>query len=145
VIDDKYFRLPLGPVPSSSYNLIDDFFEPISIKGRSLSPNPLSPFFNKEQRGKHNILKLKNERPPDFLSASEKEAAQEVLNQYGKISTSRLVDLAHAEKTSRETAPSSEISMDLFLDGLPASRKEMILGLIEIDEENLCLRKYLNR
>jgi hypothetical protein len=113
------------------------------VKGRS--GNPLAAYFSKDQRGRHGILKLKKERPPDHLSESEIEIIDKVLEQYGGSVTSRLVDISHSEKTYKETPGTGEIEISLFLDGLSAPKKEFILGLVEIDRENICLNKSLNK
>lgn len=143
VLGDRYYRLPLGQVPSYTYDLINDFFEPFRIRGKS--ENPLTEFFSREKKGKYNVLKLKKERSPDYLSESERNVIKIVLDEYGKTRTPRLVDIAHSEKTNTHTPQPNEIEISLFLDGLPSSKKDFIFSLLEIDRENASICKFLNK
>jgi len=146
VLNDRYHRLPLGPVPSLSLNYIDDFFNPASrIFRKKVERNPLEGYFAATKYRKYDALSLKKDVNLNSLSDSDLEAVDYVIKKYGNFATSRLVNISHNEKTWKETIESKEIDPELFLDGLPEEEKEAIKKLIEIDQENDCVNVALNK
>ncbi len=147
VLNDRYYRLEFGPIPSVSYNIINDFFMPeIKISGKKIINNRLKKYFiaDKNQNG-YDLLNLKQEVNFNSLSESELEVLDEVLTNYGKKSTGDLVNLSHKDKTWTETEEPDEIDYSLFLEGLTGKRKKAMLQLMEIDKEYDLIAKALNR
>lgn len=147
VLNDKYYRLPLGPIPSRTFNLIDNFFEPrIVFRGRKIDKNPLEEYFEaSKNRSGYDTLKLKKEVNFGSLSDSEIEIIDYVLKTYGRQSTGQLVNISHRERTWRDTVQPNEIDYELFLDGMPEDKKEMIKVLMKSDAESDFLNYCLNK
>jgi len=146
VLNDRYYRLPFGPVPFLSLIYINDFFKPeVRISGKKVGKNPLEEYFSATKYRKYDALSLKKDVNLNSLSDSDLEAIEQVIKKYGNFATSRLVDISHNEKTWKETIEPKEIEPELFLDGLPEEEKEAIKKLIEIDQENDCVNVALNK
>lgn len=147
ILRDRYVRLRLGPVPSVTLNIIDNFFFDMRFPGIKKFDEPLDEFFErgKDRRG-YDKLKLKKEKDKSvWLSISDTEAIQAVLEKYGSLATSQLVDMCHRDKTSQGTPENSIIDYELFLDGLPEEKKKTLMELLEIDEENAHVLTELSR
>ncbi len=147
VLKDKYYRLKFGPVPSLSLNYIDNFFSPICIVSKKRFKEPFDEYFERGKDRKGYLkLKLKKEKKDiDCLSDSELEAINQVLGKYGSITTGQLVNICHNGKVCSETPENSVISYELFLEGLPEQKKELIKGLLDIEEENTLVLAELSR
>lgn len=149
VLNDRYFRLPFGPIPSFTYNIISEFFRPdfpIPKKHRNIEKDYMKEYFEpaKNRQG-HDRLKLKKEVNLGSLSDSEKETIDIVIQKYGKLTTSQLVNISHREKTCKETAAPNEIDYELFLEGLSEERKKIIKDMMEMDGENDIFTTELNK
>lgn len=147
VLNDRYYRLPLGPVPSLSLNYINDFFKPeIRISGMKVEKNPLEGYFSADKYRNNDVLKLKNKDVNlNSLSDSELEAVDQVIKKYGYFPTPGLINISHNDKTWKETSEPKEINPELFLDGLLEKEKEAIKKIWEIDQENDCVNVILNK
>ena len=146
VLNDRYHRLPLGPIPSITLNYINDFFKPtVRIAGRKIGKNPLENYFSAAKWRNYDVLKLKKDINFGSLSESEVEVVGYIIGKYGNVSTSTLVNISHNEKTWKETSEPNEIEPKLFLDGLQEEKKKAIENLMEIDYENDCTNTILNK
>lgn len=146
VLNDRYHRLPLGPIPSLSLNYINDFFKPeIRISGKKVGKNPLEGYFSATKYRNYDALSLKRDVNLNSLSDSELEAIEQVIKKYGNFPTSRLVNISHSDKTWKETSEPSEIEPKFFLEGLPEDQKDAIEKLMEIDQENDSVNAVLNK
>ena len=146
VLNDRYYRLPLGPVPSLSLNYINDFFKPeIRISGKKIGKNPLEGYFSATKYRNYDALSFKKDINLNSLSDSELEAVDQVIKKYGNFPTAGLVNISHNDETWKETSEPSEIEPKLFLEGLPEEQKDAIEKLLEIDQENDCVNAILNK
>lgn len=146
VLNDRYYRLQYGPIPSLSLNYINDFFSPdVTVSGKVVK-NPLRKFFS-PAKFKGVYVKLKLEKDVNFhsLSDSELKIIDWVIKKFGNLSTSTLINISHEDKTSKETPEPNEIEPELFLDGLRPEAKEAIKKLMEINRENDCVNIILNK
>lgn len=147
VLNDRYYRLPYGPIPSFTLNIINDFFLPeFRISGKRIGKSPLEDHFEptKNRKG-HDVLKLKKEANFGSLSDSEIDIINYVLNKFGKRSITQLVNISHKDKTWKNTTEPNEIDYELFLDGLSEERKKMIRDMMEMDDENDKVNAVLNK
>lgn len=136
VLNDRYYRLPKGPVPSLTLNLLNEFFDPESkyiVDDSKINKVYLSKYL--EATGRYR-LKLKKESNFGSLSQSELEIIEEVIKTYGLLKTEELVDESHKDATWLETEQPNEIDYCLFLDGMPEDKKKIIEDLLLIDKEN---------
>jgi len=145
VLNDRYNRLPLGPIPSLTLNYINDFFKPtVRISGKKIGRNPLEEYFSAAKWRNYDVLKLKKDVNLNSLSDSELEAVDYIIKKYGNYSVSRLVNISHNDKTWKETSEPKEIDPELFLENIPEEKKEAIKKLWEIDQENDSIHSLLN-
>ena len=141
VLGDKYYRMNYGPVPSLTFDLLNELFDPefgFYIKNKKIKKNILYTYL--EVIGSYQ-LKLKKTSNFEALSISEIEVINEVLNELGSLKTGDLIDLSHEDATYKKTRENKEIDYCLFLEGLPADEKKLISGLLKIDAEN---QKYVD-
>lgn len=146
VLNDRYYRLQYGPIPSLTLNLINEFFSPeIRFSGKKIERNPLKKYFFATKYRNYDMLKLKKEVNFNSLSDSELEIIDMVIQGFGKMPTSELVNISHKDKTWKEDSGSNEINPELFLDGLSGEKKEIIKKIMEIDLESDCMNAVLNK
>jgi uncharacterized phage-associated protein len=149
VLGDRYHSLPLGPVPSLTLDLLDDFFIPeIMFRGKPIkrSQNLLKGLFTRgKSLNKYPQLILAKEFNFESLSESEKEVIELVINKYGNYTDGSLVNISHKESPSKNTPVPDQIAPELFLDDLPEDEKRSIAELLAIDKENDLLVTCLNR
>ncbi len=147
VLNDKYYRLQYGPIPSLTLNYINDFFSPIiRFSGKIIGRGPLHKYFSAAKHRNQDVLKVKKEDVNlNSLSGSELEAIEQIIKRYGNLSTPKLIDISHNDKTCKETPIPSEIEPKLFLEGLLEEQKDAIEKLMEIDQENDCMNAILNK
>ncbi len=149
VLGDRYNSLPLGPVPSSTLDILDDFFLPeILFRGKPIkgAHNLLKDFFVRGRYlNKYPQLILAKEFSFESLSESEKEVIELVINKYGNYTDGSLVNITHKEAPSKNTPVPQQIAPELFLDDLPDDEKRSIVELLAIDEENDLLVACINR
>jgi len=149
VYNDLYVSLRCGPVAEKSNNILNDFIdcELFSIiDSKNKSENYLGKYFELSFTSKgYEKLEMKNESDLSSLSKSEIEIIKKVLGEYGKIPTSKLVDISHREPAWLQTPQTEIIDFRLLLEGFPPEKKELISELITIDRENeLFLTKVFN-
>ena len=136
VLNDRYYRLPKGPIPSLTLNLLNEFFDPeweYTVNGTKINKIYLSEYL--EAAGRYR-LKLKKESSFGSLSQSELEIIDEVIKTYGNLKTGDLVEAYHKDATWLRTEEPNEIDYCLFLEGMPEDKKKIIEGLLLIDKEN---------
>lgn len=136
ILNDRYYRLPKGPIPSLTLNLLNEFFDPeweYIVDDKKVNKIYLSEYL--EATGRYR-LKLKKESNFGSLSQSELEIIEEVIKTYGHLDTRELVEESHKDATWLETEEPNEIDYCLFLEGMPEDKKKIIEGLLLIDKEN---------
>ncbi|MCX6384722.1 MAG: Panacea domain-containing protein [Actinobacteria bacterium] len=143
VLNDRYYKLPKGPIPSLTLNLLNEFFDPefaYAVKNHKIDKSKISHFL--EATGSYR-LKIKKESDFESLSKSELEIIDEVLKIYGLLDTDKIVDMSHKDATWLKTEEPKEIDYCLFLDGMSEDKKRIIEGLMSIDKENEIYLKQL--
>lgn len=149
VLNDRYHRLNLGPIPSLTSDLLNEFFDPeFLFSGKSIKKekNKLKKYFSPgKYRGRYDTLALKKDVNFNSLSNSEIEIIDMVIQKYGNYSTSNLVNISHKDATWIQTSEPKEIDYELFLEGLPEERKKIIRDMMEIDKENDRVNAALNK
>ena len=139
VIGDRYVCMDFGPVPSDTLNFLNNAlgreveygpkFEPVGeLFERTLKIEP----------GKNPVLAAASEPDTSVFSASDIEALDHVIEEYGNCSASELVDLTHADATwqvpdrVREAGGTEEIPYQLFFEDADAD----LLKFVEAEQED---------
>jgi len=136
ILDDKYYRLTKGPVPSLTLDLLNEIFDPewqYAVSNVKINKIYLSEYV--VASGKFRF-KLKKESSFGSLSQSEIEIIEEVLENYGHLDTDGIVDESHKDATWLKTEQAREIDYCLFLEGMPEDKKKVIKDLLLMDKEN---------
>lgn len=133
VLNDRYYRLSKGPIPSLTLDLLNEFFDPeweYRVDDKKINKIYLSEYLKVIGRYR---LKLKKESNFGSLSQSELGVIEKVIKTYGHLETGELVDESHKDATWLKTEEPSEIDYCFFLEGLPKDRKRAILELTKIE------------
>ena len=106
VIGDRYIKMEFGPVPSSAYNL---------MKRDDRATAEDQEVFDRFLLVDGNDIKAK--MPPDlnYLSETDVEALDYVLNQYGHLTPAQLSKLSHNEPAWREAGMNGDMDYRLLL------------------------------
>ncbi|MFH1386357.1 MAG: Panacea domain-containing protein [bacterium] len=130
VTGDIYFKLPLGPIPSQVLDIINErgnlFKEEEAYLRRYLIIGS----------DKNRTIKCKNKPDLKELSESETIIIQRVINEYGRYTSSRLVDISHKENSWQNASEHGEISAYDMIDELPAERKKALVEILKEDSDN---------
>jgi uncharacterized phage-associated protein len=143
VLDDRYYRLPKGPIPGLTLNLLNEFFDP-EFKF-AVTDNKINKIYLSEYLKATGRFRLKMKKVGNFaaLSESEVEIINKVLEDFGALSTEDLVDESHKDASWLKTDEPNEIDYCLFLDGMPEDKKKLVEGLLAIDKENQIISSIL--
>jgi uncharacterized phage-associated protein len=143
VLDDRYYRLPKGPIPGLTLNLLNEFFDPEFEY--AIADNRINKIYLSEYLKATGSYRLKMKKAGNFaaLSESEVEIINKVLEDYGTLSTNDLVDESHKDASWLMTDAPNEIDYCLFLEGMPEDKKKLVEGLLAIDKENQILSSIL--
>lgn len=130
VTGDIYFKLPLGPIPSQVLDIInekknlfedeEEYFKKYLIIGSD----------------KNRTIKCKSKPNFNELSESEIVIIRRVIDEYGRYSASRLVDISHKETAWQNASEHGEISAYDMVGSLPEERKKALVELLKEDEDN---------
>ena len=140
VLGDVHLKLPLGPVAQITNNIISDF-----IENEDSYSGGLKECFKVNRKRKYENIILMHDCNFESLSESEIETIKEVLAKYGKLPTSKLVDITHKDIAWVNTDNLQEIDYSLFLIDLPDEKRKIIEQLIELDKENDLVFSELTR
>ena len=136
VLNDRYFKLANGPVPTLTLDLLNEMFDPerqYIVDDEKIDKKYLSEYL--KVAGKYR-LKLLKESSFESLSLSELEIIKEVLGIYGHMDTGEIVKESHKDATWLKTNKPEEIDYCLFLEDMPEDKKKIIKNLMLIDKEN---------
>jgi uncharacterized phage-associated protein len=108
ITGDSYYRLPHGPIPTYSLDLLRG-------TGGKANQAMASSFF--EVKGW--AVKAKRTHDPATFSKSELRILEEVCRKYGSLSADYLEKLSHREAAWLKTKPKERIDFALFFEGRP--------------------------
>jgi uncharacterized phage-associated protein len=131
VLGDRYYRLPWGPVPSRSLDVLeaaadvaahdpeapsDDLSERLLTKIEIMDPESKYPNYRSRQ--------LPGQ--PEYLSLSETEALDAVAKEFGNWPAIELSKLTHQHQAFLRTNPQDEIDYRLFFLDEPGVKPEAV-------------------
>ncbi len=135
VIGDTYARMDHGPVPSQSYNYMNDLVSSVGFP-RHARPHidRLSYFLDVDTRPEYPSFVSKRDPDLAVLSESDLEALEFAVHKYGKLSTSRLWRAAHDDPAWKNTAD-HWIDYEQFFDQADPQQRA-VLELAREHQEN---------
>lgn len=131
VLGDRYYRLPWGPVPSRSLDVLeaaadvaahdpeastDDLSERLLARIEVIDPE--SKYARYVSRG--------GARQPEYLSRSEVETLEATAKKFGAFSAIELSKLTHEHQAFVSTKPQEEIDYRLFFVDEPGVKPEAV-------------------
>jgi uncharacterized phage-associated protein len=146
ILGDVYFCMPHGPVPSFSKNVIDD-----ALDAEGEVEAALLKYVSINKRPKHHQFVSKVKPNLGELSASEIEALDATIAEYGGLDAWSLRERSHGEPcwliahgSKPEDVESVEMPYELFFEGQPDHVKAL-LELIREEQENRDFAAELSR
>jgi uncharacterized phage-associated protein len=121
IIGDRYIKMEYGPVPSMAYDLIKHD-ERVDVETQGL--------FDRHFEVSGNDIRAKIPPNLEYLSASDREALDDVLTKYGDLTPLQLSKLSHREPAWDKAMMNSLMDYRLFLVG-----NEEIGNLVQEDQE----------
>jgi uncharacterized phage-associated protein len=143
VMGDVYKKLPKGPIADNTTNLLKAFENNLKYNFINKDIEELIKYFVLKKIDNNYELILKKSSGLSFLSSSEKEIIEDVLQKFGKKSTQELIDITHKHKAWKLNKLSKIINKEMFLEGLTPEDTEYILGLMEVDKQARSFSKEL--
>ena len=140
VLGDRYYRLPWGPVPSRSLDVLEAAADVAAhdpeAPADELSERLLARIEVKEPESKY-AQYISRELPgqPEYLSRSETEALDAVAKTFGGLSATDLSTLTHKHQAFLKTKPQDEIDYRLFFVDEPGVRPEAV-EYLELSEQD---------
>jgi uncharacterized phage-associated protein len=140
VLGDRYYRLPWGPVPSRSLDVLEAAAD-VAAKdpeapADDLSQRLLARIEVTEPESKYARYISKGlSVQPDRLSRSEIEALDAVAKRYGGCSPADLSRLTHTHQAFLKTDPQEEIDYRLFFLDEPGVKPEAV-EYLEVSEQD---------
>ena len=114
VTGDTYIRMNFGTVPSAIFDLIKreslDYY--LNEAGMEFLPFSL----DTKQDNAH-IVVSETPADTDYLSASDIEALDKGINEYGRLSFNEVKEKNHKEKCWRDTPANAQIPYESILEG----------------------------
>jgi len=142
ILGDRYYRLPLGPVPSRALDLLEAAAD-LAAGDPEISPDPTSEDLCR-------LIEIRNPQSryaeyvardgfmADALSPSEIASLAQVAERYGAWTAIQLKDLTHRHRAWLETAPSQEMDYRLFFADEPEADPEA-LSYLEFSQDDRAL------
>lgn len=143
ILGDRYYRLPWGPVPSRSLDVLeaaaDVAAQDPEAAADTLSERLLDRVAVDDPGSKYARYSSKGVREPEYLSRSEIEALNAVAAKFGGWSAIDLSRLTHEHQAFLRTQPQDEIDYRLFFLDEPGVTAEAVeyLELAEHDHDLL--------
>ncbi|MEW6052030.1 MAG: Panacea domain-containing protein [Candidatus Zixiibacteriota bacterium] len=134
ILGDTYVKMELGPVPSRAYDLIKE------IGGAGMDRFGITEVSD-PTKSKYPVFRSCSHPNRDVFSEAELRCIESVVVDYGKLSGTRLSDIAHSQRAWLETQ-GRDIDYMLFLDDPLGTDKE-IAELMLIEQENRDFSSYL--
>ena len=129
VSGDRYYKLPMGPIPTRILDILNDkemlFPEEQEYLSKYLSIS----------KDKKKYIECKRE--PDYteLSMSEKKVIKRVIKEYGHYSFPKLVDISHDEPAYIKAKPQEELSIYDMISDLPNDQKREVVEILKSQKE----------
>jgi uncharacterized phage-associated protein len=139
VTDDVYIKMKYGPVPTRILDIINDSDNLFNDDKKYLNK-----YINIDSNNFKNITSKKS---PDLneLSKSEIKIIDKVLEEYGKFSSNKLIDISHKEYAWINAQNQDPLNFDDIIIDLPEDKKEELLEHYrEYKETNLMMRELCN-
>jgi uncharacterized phage-associated protein len=137
ILGDVYFCMPHGPVPSFSKNVIDDALDEDNDAEKSLLE-----YVAVDKTSKHPRFVSKATPNTGELSASEIEALDATIANYGQVDPWPLRQLSHKEPcwlishgNKPDGVESVEMPYELFFEG-QSDETKALLELVRAEQEN---------
>ena len=131
VLGDRYYRLPWGPVPSRSLDVLEAAADVAAhdpeAPADALSERLLTRIDVKDPASKYASYSSR-ELPgqPEYLSRSETEALEAVAKKFGGWTAVDLSKLTHQHQAFLRTNPQDEIDYRLFFDDAKGANPEAL-------------------
>ena len=139
VIGDRYVCMDFGPVPSNSLDFLNNAVGREVEYGPKFEPvRELFERTVKIKAGKNPVFAAASEPDMSVFSASDIEALDHVIKEYGEYEAGELVELTHADATwripdaVRQAGGTEPIPYQLFFDGAD----EGLLQFVESEQED---------
>lgn len=139
ITGDRYFAMPMGPVPTTILDLLNEILE----ERPSEWTESLSQHLSVDQSGRWPRFVANEPLQPEFLSESDVRALDEILRRHGSKKPGELIDLTHEtpayEKAwdARGTLRSVRIPFEDFFEEDP----DAVQGVQEEMVEDFELRR----
>ena len=130
ITGDTYVRLPRGPVPSLTLDIINNPSQYLDAKSMSYLNRNIEIANNS-----HKTIKSISAPHIDELSESEISAINTIVNELGTKTANELVDLSHLEKTWINTQPLQKIELIDFVSDLPEAQKTELIAFVHKNRE----------
>lgn len=129
VTNDTYIKLPYGPVPTKTLDIINS--------KSNLFEDEKKYIFKYLSFSNDNTRTITSKTEPDLneLSKSEIAVIDSVIKDYGKYPANKLVDLIHQENAYKKAGNHDCISILDIIADLPDDRKTELLEIIQEDSE----------
>ena len=143
VLGDSYYRLPWGPVPSRSLDLLEATADVAAadpeVEADEVSRRLLARVEVSNAQSKYATYSSRGVESAGHLSASEVEALDAAAEKFGGMSAMDLSKLTHTHKAFLETPSLREIDYKLFFLDEPGARPEALQYLTMAQEDHSLL------
>jgi uncharacterized phage-associated protein len=131
ITKDDYIHLPYGPIPTRILDIINEPSFNLDKSDLAYLKKILSIDLTTKNRTIRSI------RRPDLdeLSKSEIKAIDSIIEKYGPMTESALVDLTHKESAYSKTGSNEKLRVEDLLDGMNENKKRELLNLYKNDCE----------
>jgi len=146
ILGDRYYRLPLGPVPSRALDLLEAAAD-LAAGDLELSPDPTSENLQRfieirNPQSRYAEYVARSGFKPDALSQSEMGSLAQVAERHGTWTAIQLKDFTHRHHAWLKTAPSQEMDYLLFFVDEPEADPEA-LRYLEFSQDDRALLENL--
>lgn len=114
VTGDTYMRMDYGTVPSTILSIVNRESLDYYLNEAGMESLPFS--LDTKQDNAH-IVVSKTPADTDYLSASDIEALDKGINEYGRLSFNEVKEKNHKEKCWRDTPANTQIPYESILEG----------------------------
>lgn len=138
ITGDTYYKLPYGPVPTLSYDLLKEAFDQSPIPDTEFPDREnLRNAIDIDRTTRYLIYKAKRDPNLNVFSETELASVEEIVSKFGQKSGLWLMNLSHRDCTFAKTLLNSQIDFYLFFEDEPhASREAMELMELEQDDRD---------
>ena len=135
IVGDRYVHLQYGPVPSLSFDYINDLINPERDVVPTEYLSKLQKRFKIIYAKPYPILETNDEYELDNLSESEILILEEIVRKYGRMPGTELINLTHQHNTWLNTKPNETISYKLFFENAPEAVEGAYEFMLETQDD----------